>query len=141
MGVIFMLKNKESSYLIEILKVGLIGTIIAFILLSVVSFFALKADINDDYYKYFITIISVISGALSGFILARKRKEKGLINGIFASVLPAIIIFISSIAVGKRLNIYSTIPLFLNISGGIIGGIAGINIKLKKKKNNINRRK
>jgi putative membrane protein (TIGR04086 family) len=105
---------------------SIIFTIMALIILSaILSFSNISEDIISP------TIIGISSGSIliASFLIARKIKEKGIINGlILGSIYMATLYLISSILGGNfSLNISSFIMLGIGVFSGMIGGIIGVN--------------
>ncbi|MBQ2964003.1 MAG: TIGR04086 family membrane protein [Clostridia bacterium] len=128
-----MPKPKDNSNLTELIKGGLLGTALFIILTLIICSLLLKTDLGKDTYFPFLMLVSALSGIFSGFSAARKKRENGLINGLTASIVPAIIILIAMSLAYKSFSVFELIVAACCLFGGIIGGIAAVNIKKKRK--------
>ena len=128
-----MPKAKESSYISELLKGGLIGSI-AFMLLTVgICVLLYKSNLSRNTYLPLLMITSALSGITSGFSAVRKRRENGLINGMSASIIPTTIILVAMSVAYKGFNVFEIVVAVCCIMGGAVGGICTVNIKKKRK--------
>lgn len=128
-----MPKAKESTILTELIKGGLIGSVVFVIMTLIMCAVLLKTDLSSNTYLPLLMIISALSGAVSGFTAVRKKRENGLVNGLTASVIPAIIILISMTVAYKGFSVFEMIVAACCLFGGTIGGIGAVNIKKKRK--------
>lgn len=140
MGVNFMPKTVNNSYLKSIIKSGLLGSAFIIIMLIISAFILMKLEIGQEFYFVILVLISILSGAVAGFNSARKKRENGLINGLISTFLPSCMLLTGMTAAYKGLSVLELLPIAACMLGGIIGGIAAVNIKSKKKKQP-NRRK
>lgn len=135
-----MPKTVENSNINRLIKAGISGITALILLLLIFAYIFLNFNIDKSIYSIALISAAVISGATAGFISTRKKREKGLLNGIISSAFPAIILFIAMTVAYKGFNVFELVPLLCCIFGGITGGIAAANIKTKKKKNKARRR-
>ena len=114
-------------YLKGIVIFFVISLFLIFILSMILSFTNVKENIID----VGIIFISMISILIPSFLLAKKIKKKGIINGaIFGTLCMLLLYLISSFINMKfKLTLNSIIMIFLGIFAGIIGGIFGVNLK------------
>ncbi|MBR3802029.1 MAG: TIGR04086 family membrane protein [Clostridia bacterium] len=129
-----MPKAKENSVFSEIIKGSLTGTAIFIVLTLSVCWLLLKSDLGRDVYLPLLMIVSAISGIASGFTAVRKKRENGLVNGLAASVIPCVIVLIAMSVAYKGFSVFELIVAPCCLFGGIIGGVAAVNIKKKRKK-------
>ncbi len=130
----------QVSQLKETLKGSLIGILFAAVMLAVFTFALLKLNITKENYIYILFFTCSVSGMVSGYVSARKKREKGILNGLLAWIVP-LLIFIAAMSIAYNgFSFFEFIPASFGILFSMIGGIAAVNIKRKKKKL-INRRK
>ncbi len=111
-----------------VLSIGL--TIVALMLLSAILNFT---DTSEEIISPSIIVISSVCIMIGSFVVSKKLKERGIINGIILGILYMFILYIiSSFANGNfSLNMSSCIMICVGIISGIIGGILGVNLKTK----------
>jgi len=120
-------KGYKTIYIKGIIIFLFISLFLIFILSAILSFTNVKENIID----VGIICISMISILIPSFLLAKKIKKKGIINGaIFGTLCMLLLYLISSFINMKfKLTLNSIIMIFLGIFAGIIGGIFGVNLK------------
>ena len=109
---------------------SIIITLMALISVSLVlSFF----DVLEEIISPSIIVISSISILNGSFLISRKIKEKGILNGAILGALYIVTIYIISSVLNKNfsLNLYSGIMIGMGILAGAVGGILGVNLKSK----------
>ena len=134
MGGFVMPKAIDKSAAGEIVKGAVTGVVILilFILISVVLI--LKTKINEQYYLPIYLLNIVFVGFISGYFSAKKKRKNGLINGVIASFIPSLILFISSSVADGDIHIITSLPSIIIIVFGAIGGITSVNLKRKIKR-------
>ena len=105
-------------------------TFIALLLLSAVLNFT---DVSENIISPSIIVISSVCIMIGSFIVSKKIKEKGILNGAILGILYMFILYIiSSIANGSfALNVSSLAMIGIGIIAGIFGGILGVNLNNK----------
>ncbi len=129
-------RNKKSLLDIKIvsdLLFVLLGLAIMMLLMIIFSVLVTKMGII---YQLMVILaeISLCTGCfISGFCYALFKRKKGLFNGVINSVRIYAVIFIIGLIVMDSISI-SLIPLRFAgaVLSGAIGGIYGVNSKLKK---------
>lgn len=128
-----MPKTKDKRALSEILKGGLVGCAFFIIFTLVICALLLKVNLSQSAYFPLFMIDSALSGAVSGFVTVRKKRENGLVNGVVVSIIPAVLLLLAMSLAYKGFNIFEMIVAVCCIFGGGVGGIAAVNIKKKRK--------
>ncbi len=128
-----MQKTKETNVVKDLVKGGLAGGVVFIIITLLMCAVLLKTNLSHNTYLPFLMITSAVSGIISGFTAVRKRRENGLVNGLAASIVPAIIMLTVMSVAYKGFSIFEMIIASCCLFGGIIGGISAVNIKKKKK--------
>ena len=123
-----MPKSKESNAVISLLKGGLTGGAVFTALTLIMCSLLLKTDLSRDTYLTLLMIVSALSGLTSGFFAVRKKRENGLVNGLAASIVPAIIMLIAMSAAYKGFSFFELVVAACCLFGGTVGGIAAVNI-------------
>lgn len=112
------------------LILSILLTFIALLLLSAVLNFT---DVSENIISPSIIVISSVCIMIGSFIVSKKIKEKGILNGAILGILYMFILYIiSSIANGSfALNVSSLAMIGIGIIAGIFGGILGVNLNNK----------
>lgn len=112
------------------LILSILLTFIALLLLSAVLNFT---DVSENIISPSIIVISSVCIMIGSFIVSKKIKEKGILNGAILGILYMFILYIiSSIANGSfALNVSSLAMIGIGVIAGIFGGILGVNLNNK----------
>lgn len=112
------------------LILSILLTFIALLLLSAVLNFT---DVSENIISHSIIVISSVCIMIGSFIVSKKIKEKGILNGAILGILYMFVLYIiSSIANGSfALNVSSLAMIGIGIIAGIFGGILGVNLNNK----------
>lgn len=126
--------NKYNTKLISVSAGALASTVIFFVLLALFAFFSLKSGFSDSIYFPAGLVTGALSGFTGGFICVRPIKEKGVLFGFVSGLIQALIccgilFAINGASAGNGLFIlFGVITVF-----SAFGGIAAVNLKIKKK--------
>mgnify|MGYP004542491209 FL=1 len=112
------------------LILSILLTFIALLLLSAVLNFT---DVSENIISPSIIVISSVCIMIGSFIVSKKIKEKGILNGAILGILYMFVLYIiSTIANGSfALNVSSLAMIGIGIIAGIFGGILGVNLNNK----------
>ncbi len=112
------------------LILSILLTFIALLLLSAVLNFT---DVSENIISPSIIVISSVCIMIGSFIVSKKIKKKGILNGAILGILYMFVLYIiSSIANGSfALNVSSLAMIGIGIIAGIFGGILGVNLNNK----------
>ena len=83
-----------------------------------------------------VTIVtSIICVMFAGSVAARNAKSKGWLHGMYAGLFYMLILYvISSITLNSfKIDTNTLIMLALGLGAGSLGGIIGINLKIRKR--------
>lgn len=127
-------ENAIKSPVLKSVFCGAISSILFFIFIVTFAFIALNSGISPSVYMPAGLIIGAITGFLNGFIAAKLTKEKGVLFGLLSGTVQALIcsvvlFFANGNSAGKGMLIVSILIIVLSA----VGGITGINLKMKKK--------
>lgn len=137
MGVKNKSSRKESKYNTKLINVSVgavISTVLFFGLLAVFAALSLKSGFSASLYLPAGLLSGAVSAFLGGFICVRPIKEKGalfgLVSGVVQAVVCSAVLFaLNGGAAGNGLFIlFGIITAF-----SVLGGIAAVNLKIKKK--------
>ena len=126
--------NKSKTPYSKIATGSVISTALFFLFIGLFALMALNSGVSASLYMPTGMIFGAITAFLGGFISVRPLKEKGVLFGAISGVIQAVIcaavlFFINKGSVGTGVFILSA--LIIVFSG--LGGIAAVNLKIKKK--------
>lgn len=119
---------KVSNLYIKGLLISFTTSIFLILILSIILS---TTSVKESIINPGIIFISSFSILVSSYMISKKIKKKGILNGaIFGIIYMFLIYLISSfINMQFKLNVYSILMISVGILGGIIGGIIGVNAK------------
>lgn len=120
--------GNQFKCLIGGVSIGYAITVIIFIFYAILLTYTNLSDKNMDIVVIITTVLSVM---IAGFDTTKNANSKGLMWGVLAGLLYAmILLFVSTLIDGKMIFDAETIITFLvAMASGGIGGIIGINKK------------
>ncbi len=126
-------KQKSSPYT-KIIIGSLVSVALYFILIALIAAMALKSDLSPSAYMPAGIISGILSSLIGGFVSVRPIKEKGVLFGALTGVVQAIIcslvlFVVNGNAAGNGIFILSAVMILCSA----VGGIAAVNLKIKKK--------
>ena len=88
---------------------------------------------NESVYKVFKIIILIISMFVSGFILGRKTKSKGYLEGIKFSLMMILIFLVSTVLLSEPLKLTIIIYYLIILMSTTFGSMIGVSLKKETK--------
>lgn len=127
-------ENQLSRSTKAILFGTITGTFSSIFILVVLSFLFVKSQNIPIFVITPLTMFIIALGAfVSGYISARILRNNGLLYGIISGFIMFIIVFISGLMIsGREISTLSLVKLTLMLLMGAIGGIIGVNKKVKR---------
>lgn len=124
-------KSEFSKNVIRIIKGSITAIILTLILLLIFALLLTYTKLQENLINPVIIVISGVSILIGSSISTLKINRNGLLNGSLVGLIYIITIYlISSIILANfKINLYSTIMIFVSIIMGMIGGIIGVNLK------------
>ena len=115
---------------IKALIFSIILTLIALVVLSLVLSFS---EVSESVINPAIIVISSVSILIGGFLVAKKIKQKGILNGAILGIIYMLIIYLISSLLNNNfsLGISAFIMIGAGMLSGALGGILGVNLKAK----------
>lgn len=99
----------------------------------------LLSDVSEKNIYYFSICTFVASGLLCGYISGLKTRKNGITVGLKSVALPSILVIIISLVM-NHFDI-SIVKLIINallmLLSGVVGGVAGVNTRIKPKKKRV----
>ncbi len=125
--------KEEPTVIKNIFKGVAISFVFTMVCLVIFATILTNTDVPESTIPTIITIVTIISILIGSSISNFKIRRNGIINGGLVGCIYLIIIYtLSGILTGEfGLNVNSMITIVLAILFGIIGGIIGVNKKIK----------
>lgn len=127
------MENLEEGKNISFIKefgIGIFMSILtSLILMLILAILLSTTNLKEDIINPGIIFINTLSLLIGGFLVSKKLKTRGIINGAILGAVYMIFMYIFSslLYMNFSLNIGSLIMIGLGILGGAIGGILGVN--------------
>ena len=127
-------REDTKRFFSQMLKAVTAGLFTMTVLLLLFSFLLTKMDVPLSLLGPVTQLITAVSCALSGFLLARKTRSKGLRNGAISGFLIFLVLLMLSFFFSDALDLQLVFKLAVCLSAGAIGGICGVNAKTHRRK-------
>lgn len=122
-------KNINIKYIALGLLLGITTTFICLFLFAIVIYYT---NMSTDYVNTLSSVGMGFGCLIGSFYTSKKTKKNGMLMGSIISILLFILTLFSSLAIkNDGLTILSLIHLIVMILSGCIGGILGVNTKIK----------
>lgn len=120
--------------IMQILKGIVTSVIITLVLLFIFSVLLTYTDVKESTIPTVTIIITAISIFVGSSISTIKLNKNGLLNGGTIGLIYVLFLYVISsiVQTGFSLNMYSIVMIIASIIAGMIGGIMGVNIKIKQ---------
>lgn len=127
-------ENQLSKSTKAVLLGTIMGTFFSIVILVVSSFLFVKSQNIPTSVVTPLTMFIIALGAfISGYVSARILRNNGLFWGIISGFIMFIIVFISGLMISEgEISTLSLVKLTLMLLMGAIGGITGVNKKVKR---------
>lgn len=128
-------KDDSSKNLAAKIAVGTaVSVILYFILIAFYALTAFKTGLNSSLYMPIGIVLGALSGLVGGFVAVRPVMQKGLALGALTGVISAIVSSAVMFAVnGSKAGNGIFIFIAAMLLDGTAGGVAAMNLKIKKK--------
>lgn len=116
------------TVIVKTLIGSVIGAVMFFLLVALMSLIVLKADMSQSPYKYMILGAGMISGFICGFAAVRPVRKNGIVVGAL-SALPMYLLAVTLATLNSRtgIGVIGWILLGVMIVFAAIGGILAVN--------------
>lgn len=127
-------EEKKGSPFTKIIIAAVLGVAVYFIFIAVFAAFALKSGADNSSYMPAGMVIGAVSALISGFAAVRPIKEKGAVYGALTGLVQALIsslvlFIVNHASAGNGIFILTAVMIIC----GMLGGIAAVNMKKRKK--------
>ena len=128
--------SSENNAIKAYLKEQIVYISINIIIFIICCTIALISSVSETKIQYFSIGTFVVSALLCGYISGFKHRKNGITVGIKSVSLSTVLIILISLVSNRfDISIIKTVTsITLIIAFGIIGGIAGVNTRIKPKK-------
>lgn len=130
--------NENNKYINKVAKIAkclAFSYVFTLVVLFICAIIITYTGVDESMSELTAKCITYISAALCGFLCSHNTNEHGWLSGAVAGFFYSLcIVLINIIANGFSLNVNMLLTLTGATVSGIIGGIAGINIKRKPTK-------
>jgi len=125
-------ESSIKSISFRILRGSIVGFIVFFALIVVLSLFFLKADFPQSVLPAASLAVSAVAALVSGYVSARPTRKNGLTTGAFSAIPLAVAILIVLLISNKGdLGLYTVLMLIIMAFFASLGGIIAANKKKK----------
>ena len=120
----YAVKSVLSSYIVSI------------VLLFIAAVVITATPMSDFGIGICVNVITALSLIVCGFLVSRKARSRGLLNGAGAGLLYTVLLYVigSLVTQDFSLGMSTVTALSLGVICGGIGGVMGINSRRRKKK-------
>ncbi len=120
----------------DILMSVLIGFILTFLVIAVLSAVMLFADISDGILSAIVLVMTIAIDILIGVFSVKNTRNRGWLHGSLAGVIYIVLLTLLSMLVfdGFAITPNFYFMLLMGLFGGACGGIIGVNFNASHRK-------
>lgn len=128
--------NIDTGFIVNVLIGSVIGALSTVLLIMIFAAVLAFTDIPEATVGFFGYLSVIAGGIIGGLISSRRCGRNGLMSGICTGLMMFIILFIVRMFFANlgSLTINTIFMLFAMLISSAFGGIAGVNMKWKKRK-------
>ena len=128
--------KKKGIFLNSVLKSVLTSLVLTGLSLLCIAVIYLNKDFSDDLARKLVTVCALTSVFISSLASGIKMRSRGLVLGLLSGIFYALCLYITGFIAfgfpGFSKGLLST--LALSVLSGVLGGIAGVNLRGRKKR-------
>lgn len=125
--------NNATTNMITMLKAVTFGLLATTAVLLLFSFVMCKKDVPFVLLNPFSAGLLMLGSFLSGYLAARRIRERGMMVGALCGLIIFSLLMLASFMSRFDVGLAALIKLVISVVSGAIGGIIGVNAKLKRK--------
>lgn len=125
--------NDATTNMTTMLKAVTFGLLATTVVLLLFSFVMCKKDVPFVLLNPFSAGLLMLGSFLSGYLAARRIRERGMIIGALCGLIIFSLLLLASVMNRFDVGLAAFIKLAISVVSGAIGGILGVNAKLKRK--------
>lgn len=126
--------NNATTNMIAMFKAVTFGLLATTVVLLLFSFVMCKKDVPFVLLNPFSAGLLMLGSFLSGYLAARRIRERGMVVGAMCGLFIFLLLLLGSFMSQFDVGLAALIKLIISMVSGAIGGIMGVNAKLKRKK-------
>lgn len=125
--------NSATTNMMTMLKAVTFGLLTTTVVLLLFSFVMCKKDVPFVLLNPFSAGLLMLGSFLSGYLAARRIRERGMMVGAFCGLIIFLLLMLASFMSRFDVGLAALIKLVISLVSGAIGGIIGVNARLKRK--------
>ncbi|MFV0498138.1 MAG: TIGR04086 family membrane protein [Candidatus Fimivivens sp.] len=125
--------NATTTNMITMLKAVAFGLLSTTVVLLLFSFVMCQKNVPFVLLNPFSAGLVMLGSFLSGYLAARRIRERGMIVGALCGLTIFSMLILASFMSRFDVGLAALIKLIISIVSGAIGGILGVNAKFKRK--------
>ena len=125
--------SNATTNMITMLKAVTFGLLTTTVVLLLFSFVMCKKDVPFVLLNPFSAGLLMLGSFLSGYLAARRIRERGMLVGALCGLIIFFLLMLASFMSRFDVGLAALIKLVISLVSGAIGGIIGVNAKLKRK--------
>lgn len=125
--------NNATTNMIIMLKAVTFGLLATTVVLLLFSLIMCKKDVPFMLLNPFSTGLLMLGSFLSGYLAARRIRERGMMVGALCGLMIFALLMLASFMSRFDVGLAALIKLVISVVSGAIGGIIGVNARLKRK--------
>lgn len=128
-------KDDSSKNLAAKIAVGAaVSVVLYFVLIAFYALAAFKTGLSSSLYMPIGIVLGALSGLVGGFVSVKPIMQKGIVFGALSGLISAIVSSAMMFAAnGNKAGNGIFVFMAAMLLGGAAGGVAAMNLKLKKK--------
>lgn len=125
--------NNATTNMMTMLKAVTFGLLTTTVVLLLFSFVMCKKDVPFVLLNPFSAGLLMLGSFLSGYLAARRIRERGMMVGALCGLIIFLLLMLASFMSRFDVGLAALIKLVISLVSGAIGGIIGVNARLKRK--------
>ncbi len=127
-------EDNKATPISKIIIGATVGSVLYFVVLALFALFSLKSNVSASSYMPAGMVFGALSAFVGGFTAVKPLKQKGIayggVTGLVQALVCSTVLFIINKA-NAGTGIFILMALMVSAAAG--GGIAAVNMKIKKK--------
>ena len=125
--------NSLTNSFLAVLKAVAFGLLATTAVLLLFSFVMSKKDVPFMLLNPFSAGLLIFGSFLSGYLAARRIRERGLIVGAVCGLIVFFVLIMGAFLNRFDVGLTALIKMIISIVSGAIGGVIGVNAKSRRK--------
>ena len=125
--------NSFTNSFLAVLKAVAFGLLATTAVLLLFSFVMSKKDVPFMLLNPFSAGLLILGSFLSGYLAARRIRERGLIVGAMCGLMVFFVLIMGAFLNRFDVGLTALIKMIISIVSGAIGGVVGVNARSRRK--------